>query len=87
MINIKNDNNERFRWCHIRKNPQRIKKTNKPLISQFSYSSISFTVTTRQYNKIEKQCNINLNVFGYEDEQLFPIHISNDRFEITWNYY
>ena len=31
-----------------------------------------------QYNKIEKQKSINVNVFGYEDRQPFPIYISKE---------
>ena len=33
------------------------------------YSETEFSVAVKQYNKIEKQNNINVNVFGYEDNQ------------------
>ena len=33
------------------------------------YSEIEFSVAVKQYNKIEKQNIININVFGYEDNQ------------------
>ena len=33
------------------------------------YSENEFSVAVKQYNKIEKQNNININVFGYEDNQ------------------
>ena len=42
LINIKNEDNECFRWCHIRhlnpqeKNPQRIKKEDKKMISELN---------------------------------------------------
>ena len=72
LINMKNKDNECFRWCHIRhlnpqdKDPQRIKKTDKQYIEKLDYSSIEFPVTVKQINKIEKQNNICINLFGYE---------------------
>ena len=71
LINMKNKDNECFRWCHIRhlnpqdKDPQRIKKTDKQYIEKLDYSSIEFPVTVKQINKIEKQNNICINLFGY----------------------
>ena len=73
LINMKNEDNECFRWCHIRclnpqdKDPQRIKKSDKEYINKLDYSGIEFPVTTKQHNKIEKQNEININVFGYEN--------------------
>ena len=91
LINLKNDDTECFRWCHIRhfnhqnKNPQRIKKTDKQYVKNLNYEGIKFPVTTKQYNKIEKQNDININVFGYEDKQPFPIYISKEKFEDQMN--
>ena len=82
LINMKNEDNECFRWCHIRhlnpqaKYPQRIKKFDKEYINKLDYSGIEFPVTTKQYNKIEKQNEININVFGYENKQPYPIFVS-----------
>ena len=87
LINIKNEDNECFRWCHIRhlnpqdKNPQRIKKSDKEHVKKLDYSEIEFPVTTKQFNKIEKNNNININVFGYEEKQPYPIYISKERYE------
>ena len=87
LINMKNEDNECFRWCHIRylnpqdKNPQRIKKSDKEFIKKLDYSGIEFPVTTKQYNKIEKQNEININVFGYENKQPYPIYISKEKYE------
>ena len=87
LINIKNEDNECFRWCHIRhlnpqnKNPQRITKTDKKFIKQLDYSNIEFPVTVKQINKIEKQNNIRINLFGYEEKQKFPIYISQEKFQ------
>ena len=87
LINMKNNDNECFRWCHIRylnpqeKDPQRIKKIDKEYINQLDYSGIEFPVTVKQYNKIEKQNEININVFGYENKQPYPIYISKEKYE------
>ena len=86
LINMKNKDNECFRWCHIRhlnpqdKDPQRIKKTDKQYIEKLDYSSIEFPVTVKHINKIEKQNNICINLFGYEEKQKFPIYISKEKF-------
>ena len=87
LINLKNKDNECFRWCHIRhlnpqeKNSQRIKQLDRLYISKLDYSEISFPVTIKQVIKIEQKNNIRINVFGYENNQLFPIHISKENFE------
>ena len=87
LINLKNKDNECFRWCHIRhlnpqdKDPQRIKKTDKQYIKKLDYSSIEFPVTVKQINKIEKQNNICINLFGYEEKQKFPIYISKEKYQ------
>ena len=87
LINIKNEDNECFRSCHIRhlnpqeKNPQRIKKEDKKMINELNYDGINFPVSQKHYNKVEKQNSIRINVFGYEKGQPFPIHISKETFE------
>ena len=86
LINLKNKDNECFRWCHIRhlnpqdENPQRINKTDKEYIEKLDYSNIQFPVTVKQYKRIEKQSSINVNVFGYELKQPYPIHVSKEKY-------
>ena len=54
LINMKNEDNECFRWCHIRhlnpqnKDPQRIKKSDKEYVKSLDYLGIEFPVTTKQ---------------------------------------
>ena len=92
LINLKNIDNECFRWCHIRhlnpqdKYPHRIKKCDKAYIDKLDYSDIEFPVTTKQYNKIEKQNEVNINVFGYEDKQPYPM-CQKKSMKIIWNCY
>ena len=91
LINIKNKDNECFKWCHIRhlnpqrKNPQRIKKDDKQYIGGLDYTNIEFPVSQKHYNKIETQNSIRINVFGYKIGQPFPIHISKVKFEDQMN--
>ena len=87
LINMKNEDNECFRWCHIRhlnpqdKDPQRIKKTDKQYVEKLDYSGVEFPVGVKHYNKIEKQNSININVFGYENKQPYPIYVSKEKYE------
>ena len=87
LINIKNKDAECFRWCHIRllnpqeKDPQRIKKEDKKMVNEMNYEGIEFPISQKHYNKVEKWNSIRINVFGYENGQPFPIHISKETFE------
>ena len=91
LINIKNEDNECFRWCHIRhlnpedKDPQRIKKADKAYVDKLNYTGIEFPVSTKQYNKIEKQNEININVFRYENKQPYPIYVSKEKYDDHMN--
>ena len=70
-------------WESIKSN--KILKTDKQLIKKLDYSDIEFPVSVKQYNKIEKQNNINVNVFSYEEKQAFPIYVSKEKFEDEMN--
>ena len=85
LINLKNDDNECLRWCHIRHlnpqevHPQRIKKTDKKMVQELNYQGVDFPVSVKNYNKIEVQNNINIHVFGYENKQFYPIYVSKQK--------
>ena len=89
LINLQNKDDCCFAWCHVRflnpqeKNPQRIKKSDNAFIKDkiVNYDGIEFPVTIKDYNKIEKMNSININVFCYEEYQIFPIYISKEKFE------
>lgn len=76
LINLQNKDNECFRWCHIchlnpqEKVSQRIKKCDKAMVENLYYSGIEFPLAVKQYNKIEKLNNTNINVFKYEDNHI-----------------
>ena len=67
------------------KDPQRIKKSDKLYVSNLNYNSIEFPVSTKHYNKIEKQNDININVFGYEDKKPYPIFVSKEKYDKEMN--
>ena len=67
------------------KDPQRIKRDDKQFIEKLDYTNIVFPVSQKQYNKIEKQNSIKINVFGYEEKQPYLIHISKETFEDQMN--
>ena len=85
LINLQHKNNKCFRWCHIRhlnpqdRNSQRTKRCDKEFISKLDYTNVQFPVSVKHYNKVEKQNNINMNVFGYENKTPFPIYISKEK--------
>ena len=85
LINIKNKDDECFRWCHIRhlnpqtEHPERIKKDDKKMINELNYDGIDFPLSQKHYNRIR------INVFGYENGEPFPIHISKETFEDQMN--
>ena len=91
LINMNNEDEECFRWCHIThlnpqiKYPERIKKEDKKMINELNCDGIDFPLSQKHYNKVEKQNSIRINVFGYEDGQPFPIHISKETFEDQMN--
>jgi len=93
LINPKNvDDNECFRWCQNRKlnpqkkDPQRIKLTDKEFVKKLDYSGVTFPVQYKDYNKIEKQNQINVNVIGYIG-CFYPIHVSKEKIVSIWIFY
>ena len=86
LINIKNNDNKIFLWCHarnlnlIKKHPERIKQEDKKLTINLSYEGIEFPVSKNDYCKIEKQNNIRTNVFSYKNKIICPLYISGKKF-------
>ena len=91
LINLQNKDNECFRWSHIRylnlqeKDSQRVKKTDRKMVQELNYQGVEFPVAAKHYGKIEEQNSININVFGYEIEQFYPIHVSKHENEKVLN--
>ena len=87
LINIKNKDKKCFLWFHVRdinlsnKHSERIKKTNKKIAEELNYDGIEFPVQEKDFNNIEVKNNICINVFGYKNKLVFPISISDQKFE------
>jgi len=62
------------------KDQERVKIIDPEYVKYLDYSGVEFPVKINDFNKIEKQNNININVFGYENKQPFPIYISKEKF-------
>ena len=86
-INIKNNDQKCFLWCHVRhinplkEHPERIKKIEKKIVCNLNYDEIESPVNKKDFKKIEVQNNICINVFGYENELVFPIYVSDQKYE------
>ena len=65
--------------------PERIKKTDKKIVQELNHQGVDFPVSLKDYNKIEEQNNININVFGYENKQFYPIYVSKHKYEDILN--
>ena len=63
-----------FLWCHIRhlnplnKTLQRITKSDKKMVNYLYYRGINFSLSKKDYSKIEKKNNICMKVFCYEND-------------------
>ena len=60
-----------------------LKKTDKRNAEELNYDEIEFPVQEIDFNKIEIKSNICVNVFGYDNKLVFPIHISDQKLENT----
>ena len=91
LINIKNNDNKFFLWCHVRhlnfvkRNPQRIAKEDEKMIRELNYEGIKFPVSRKDYCKIERQNSICINVFCYENNLNYPVYLSNQEFKDCMN--
>ena len=81
LINIKNKDDECFKWCHVRFinpiniHPERINKKDKEIAKNLDYRGINFSLKERDSEMIEGRFNIDVNVFGYENMSFFTISI------------
>ena len=87
LINIQNDDNKCFLWCHIRhlnlvdKNPQKITKEDREFVNKLNYEGINFPVSKKDYFKIEMSNKICINVFCYENKIVYPVYLSDQKFD------
>ena len=58
-----------------------LKKTDKKIAEKRDDDGIEFPVQEKDFNNIEVKNNICINVFGYENELVFPIYVSDKKCE------
>ena len=58
-----------------------LKKTGTKIAEELHYYGIAFPVQEKDFNKTEIKNNICINVFGYENKLVFPILLSDQKFE------
>ena len=64
LINIKNNDQKCFLWCHVRRinpvraHPERISQTNKALVRDLKYDGLGFPDREKEFSKIETKNNI-----------------------------
>ena len=67
LINIKNNDNKCFLWCHIKhlnlvkRHPERTTKVDKKMINDLDYEGLKFPVSKKDYSRTERQSNICIN--------------------------
>ena len=56
-------------------------QTDKELANDLDYDGIKFPVDKEDFSEIETKSNICINLYCYENKLVFPIHISDQKFE------
>ena len=90
LINIENDDQKCFLWCHVRhinpsnEHPGRIKKADKKITKNLNYDRIEFPVQEKDFDKIEVKNNICINMFGYENGLVFQSMFQIKNLNIQW---
>ena len=71
LINMQNQDDKCFMWCHNRHlyprkfHPERVTKEDRVNAKELKYNGITFPVTRDQISRIEKQNEINIFVYGF----------------------
>ena len=60
-----------------------LKKLTKKIAEKLDYDEIEFPVQEKDFNKIEMKNNRCINVLGYENGLVFPIYVSDQKFELV----
>ena len=86
LINIKNNDNKCFLWCHMRHlNLNGVKlsrktKKDREVVKDVNYSGVDFPVSKKDYGKTGVLIKINANVFCYENKVVYPVYLSDKSF-------
>ena len=86
LINIQNDDNKCFLWCHVRylncngKKLSRITKKDKEISKRLNYDVIKFPISKKDFLKISLMNKININVLSNKDKIIYPVYLSDQNF-------
>ena len=82
IINMKNEDNECFKWNVTRwmnpvdKNPERITNDLRKQSEKLNWEGIVWPMKLKDINKFEKMNNISVNVFGLNGTEVYPLRPS-----------
>ena len=62
------------------KNPQRITKRDREVFKKLNYQGVNFPVSKKDDGRIEILNKICVNVFCYENKTVYPVYLSDRRF-------
>ena len=91
LINMKNMDNECFKWCITRalnpveKNAERITKILHRQAEKLNWEGLKFPVELPQISRFEKLNNVSVNVYGYEKNVVYPLRVSKAEYTIHVN--
>jgi len=85
IINMKNDDDQCFKWCVTRalnpveKNPQRITPDLRKQAEKLNWNNINFPASFKDIKTFEENNpGIKINVFGYEKDEIYPLRHTKD---------
>ena len=70
----------------VKIHPEIIKQTDKELVNVLIMIELNFLFERKVLRKIEIKNNICINVFGRENRVIFPIYISDQKFENSMDF-
>ena len=70
----------------MKRSPKRITKEDRNMVDDLHYEGIKFPVSKKDYCKVERQNNICINVFGYENGLTYLLYVSDQKLEVLWIY-
>ena len=86
LINIKNSDNQCFKWCIARSNcldqanAHRVSDRVKSEAEKYDWSDIHFPVKLPQITKFENQNPTSVNVYGFDEKlELYPLRITKQK--------
>ena len=97
VINMENDDNQCFKWAVTRAlnpvdrdsepNPNRITKALKNQSEKYNWNDIEFPTKLKDIHKFEKNNNVNVNVFSFDNEtkKVYTLRLSKSGHKETIN--